>query len=219
MLLWRCPLCHVDDALKHKAHWFRKEEVECTYCGTAWEVRRVIGDDFFLIVVHGEPSMVGQRRPLAEWYDLMKASLSLVARKDSSLHLEPGEELYVQGRQAQLFLEEDNPLYGSWAKEEAPWEKEGDLGQSFLKRCDRGRLSLTSQRFVWRGERRMLTFWLKKVNSAYTEVHRYFSLLYGLRIYKFRFQEESILKWLTYTALVARRIEQVYHHRISLSNY
>jgi len=218
-LLWQCPLCHVDDALRHKTKWFRPDEVRCTQCGTVWEVQRVIGDDYLLKVIHGEPSTIGEQRPLAEWYDLMKAGLRLVAREDPSLRLEPGEELYVQSRQAELLAEEDSPLFGRWGEGEAPWQKEGDLGLSFMKRWDTGRLSLTSERLIWTGDRGTLTFRLKKVISVHTEVTFFLGLLYGLRLYKFRFREESILKWLTYIALTARRIEEVYHHRISVSNY
>jgi hypothetical protein len=65
----------------------------------------------------------------------------------------------------------------------------------------------------------MLSFWLTKVNSVHTEVTWYLGMLYGLRLYKFRFREESILKWLTYIALEAKRIERTHQHQISLSNY
>jgi hypothetical protein len=47
----------------------------------------------------------------------------------------------------------------------------------------------------------------------------YLGLLYGLCLYKFSFDEESILKWLTYIALAAKRIQDVYQHRIAVSNY
>jgi hypothetical protein len=218
-LLWRCPLCHVDDALRHKTHWFKPDQVWCTQCGTVWEVRRVIGDDYRLKVLHGEPTTIAQERPLAEWYDLMKAKVTLANQDASALNLEAGEVLYVQSQHARLLVEEDNPLRSLWEKEEAPWQKEGDLGLSFMKKWDTGRLFLTNERLIWQGDRRVLTFWLRKVNSVHTEVTWYFGLLYGLCLYKFQFRQESILKWLTYTAMAAQRIEQVYQHKIALSNY
>jgi len=218
-LLWQCPVCHCDDALRHKTRWFRPDEVGCTRCGAVWRVRRVIGDDFRLTVVRGEPSVIGVERPLAEWYDLMKAGLRLVAMESPPLRLEPGEELYVQSMRAQLLAEEDSPLFARWEEGEAPWNKEGELGVSFMKRWDTGRLALTNERLVWTGDRGMLTFRLRRVVSVHTEVTWFLGLLYGLRLYKFRFREESILKWLTYIALSARRIAEAYHHRISLSNY
>jgi hypothetical protein len=219
ILLWRCPLCHTDDALKHTTHWFRPDQVRCTHCAAIWEVQRVIGNDYLLKVVAGESTVLGQQRPLAEWYDLMKAGVELVAREPSSLHLEAGEELYVQSRQAYLLVEEDTPLCGQWEGPEAPWQKEGDLGLAFMKSWDAGSLALTNKHLIWSGGRGRLSFRLTKVNSVHTEVTWYLGLLYGLRLYKFRFREESILKWLTYIALTAKHIEQAYDHRISLSNY
>jgi hypothetical protein len=162
---------------------------------------------------------MGHQRPLAMWYDLMKAGLSLRPRMDPSLHLESGEVLYLQSKKAYLLLEADSPLYGRWVKEEAPWEKKENLALSPMKKWDTGQLCLTSERFIWRGERRTLTFSLKKVNSVYADLYLYIGLLYGLRLYKFRFCKDSNLKWLTYAALVAHHVEQVYHHQISLSNY
>jgi hypothetical protein len=149
----------------------------------------------------------------------MKSGLRLAVQEGSPVPLEPGEELYVQSRQARLLVEKSSPLFGRWGKEEAPWEKGGDLGFPFVKRWDVGRLSLTSERLIWTGKRGTLTFWLRRVNSVHTEVTWSLVLLYGLCLYKFRFRQESILKWLTYIALIAKRIEQVHHHRISLSNY
>jgi hypothetical protein len=218
-LLWQCPLCHVDDALRHEPHWFRHDEVWCRQCGTVWEVRRVIGDDYLLTVTHGILAAVGQQRPLAEWYDLMKAGIRLAAKQTSTHRLEAAEEVYLQSQQAELLAEEDNPLFVRWNEEEAPWRKNTDIGLSFMKRWDKGRLLLTSERLLWEGSRQRLTFRLRKLNSMHTEVTWYLGLLYGLYRYKFRFREESILKWLTYTASVAGRIEEVHQHRIAFSNF
>ena len=219
MLLWQCPHCHVDDALAHKIPWFKPEEVRCTRCTTTWEVQRVIGNDYLLKVTRGAPAILGQERPLAEWYDLMKAGLRLVARQDASVKLPAGEELYVRSREARLSMEADNPLLRRWDEEEAPSEKEGDLGLTFMRKCDRGRLSLTSERFIWAGNRMALTFRLQKVNSVHADLSLFFGMLYGLRLYRFQFDKESSLKWLTYTALVATRVQRAHGDQISLSNY
>jgi hypothetical protein len=218
-LLWQCPLCHVDDALRHQTRWFRNDEVRCRQCGTLWEVQRVIGDDYVLTVRHGAPAAVGQRRPLAEWYDLMKTGVRLAAKQTSTHRLEAGEEVYLQSQPAELLAEEDNPLFVRWDEEEAPWRKTADIGFSFMKRWDTGRLLLTSERLIWEGSRQRLTFRLRKLNSMHTEVTWYLGVLYGLYRYKFRFSEDSILKWLTYSASVAGRIEQIYRHRITFSNF
>jgi hypothetical protein len=142
-----------------------------------------------------------------------------VPQESSSLSLGADEELYVQSRQARMLVERDSSLFGRWENEEAPWGKGGDLGFPLVKRWDIGQLSLTSERLIWTGKRGTLTFWLRRVNSVHTEVTWSLGLLYGLCLYKFRFRQESILKWLTCIALMAKRTEQVHQHRISLSNY
>jgi hypothetical protein len=218
-LLWQCPLCHCDNALRHQRHWWRPDEVWCTRCGTAWELRRIIGDDYLLTVIRGEPCTLGRQHPLGTWYDLMKAGVRLLPKETGALPLEDGEEVYVESREAELFVEDESPLFTRADKEEAPSRKEGDLGLSFMRRWDRGKLVLTNERLLWNGRRGQLTFWLKRVNSVHTEVTWYFGVLYGLCLYKFRFREESVLKWLTYTALAGKRIEQRYQHCISVSNY
>jgi hypothetical protein len=218
-LLWQCPLCHVDDALRHRRHWFRPDEVNCRHCRTMWEVQRVIGNDYLLTIVRGETELIGCQRPLAEWYDVMKAGLQLVPHHEPSLSLGSQEALYVKSRQAELLAEEDSPLFSGWDQEEAPCHQEGHLGLSFKRAWDAGILYLTSERLIWTGLRGTLSFWLKRMNSVHTEVTWFLGLLYGLRLYKFRFREESILKWLTYIALAAKRMDEVYRHRISFSNY
>lgn len=218
-LLWQCPLCHSDDALRQRTRWRGSDELVCVACDTAWAVQRVVGHDFLLTVTRGAPATRGEQRPLAEWYDLMKAGLRLIRRHDAALPLRPDEELYVQSRRAELYVEEDNPLVRGWTGEEAPAHKDTGLGMFFVRHWDHGRLGLTSQRFLWVGERQALSFELGRVNSAFAEVHRYFVLLFGLRVYKFRFLDESILKWVTYTGLVARRSDAVDPSRIALSNY
>jgi len=218
-LLWQCPLCHTDDALAHKVYWLRRDEVRCTRCGTVWVVQRVIGSDYLLTVTQGTPEQIGWQQPLAAWYDLMKAGLKLSPKEPSPLNLEPGEEIYMQSRGARLFAEEDSRLFQQWSETEAPAQKDGAIGLSFMRPWDRGRLILSSERLIWLGERGTLHFQLGRVNSVHTEVTWYLGLLYGLCLYKFRFDEESILKWLTYIALAAKRIDEVYHHRITTSNY
>jgi len=127
--------------------------------------------------------------------------------------------LYVSSAEAWLDVEPDNPLLHRW-NEVAPWEPPArSQDESVMKRCDRGRLFLTSQRFIWVGKRGRLSFPLNRVKSAHLHTILFFGFLYGLRRYRFGFLEDSLLKWLTYTALAARRVEQNEGHRISTTNY
>jgi hypothetical protein len=57
------------------------------------------------------------------------------------------------------------------------------------------------------------------VNSAHIHTVLFFGLLYGTRRYRFSFRHDSLLKWLTSTAMVAHRIEQVGGHRITTTSY
>jgi hypothetical protein len=218
-LLWQCPFCRKDEALRHREPWSRPATVQCFHCGTVWVVERFRDEDFHLKVVQGDPMVLGQERPLAEWYDMMKSGLRLVAQEDPAVDLAAGEDLYVSSREAWLDVEDDNPLLRRWDGDEAPWDKASIGNRAFMKRWDRGRLFLTSERFIWVGNRGRLTFRLSRLNSAHTQTILFFGFLYGLRSYRVRFRQDSLLKWLTYTALAGRRTEQMRGHAIGTSNY
>jgi hypothetical protein len=172
-----------------------------------------------LKVVSPHPSLAGQERPLAEWYDLMKAGLQLVPVPASGLSLAAGEQLYVQGQRVKLVIQRDNPLFHGWDKPEAPAAGERGGVVPYVKTFGWGQLFLTNERLIWQGRGRALTFCLRQISSAYTEIDLFFAILYGMRTYRFWFKRESVLKWLTYVTVVARRIETVYNHKIALSNY
>jgi hypothetical protein len=178
----------------------------------------VIGQDFRLTVTRGVPSLIGQEKSLADWYDVMKAGVRLVPKPEVGLTLEEGEECYLQSRLAELFVEEDNPLLQLWA-EEAPSVVERDASTSFTKIGASGQLWLTSERFIWTSGKQRLNFRITRVMAAYAQGNRFFAIIYGQRLYKMRFRQESLLKWLTYMGLIAQRLEQVAGHRIALSNY
>ena len=218
-LLWQCPVCHRDEALQDEKSWFRPSAVRCRHCETVWLVERFQDDDYHLRVVQGDPTILGQERPLAGWYDVMKAGLRLVPHEDPAVRLEAGEELYVCSQEAWMEAESDNPLFHRWDETDAPREQTRGLGLTLMRRWDRGRLFLTSERFIWMGSRGRVSFRLTRVNSAHVQARRSFGLLYGLRRYRFCFRQDSLLKWLTLTALVGRRIEQLHGHRIGTTNY
>ncbi len=218
-LLWQCPICHEDEALYHRTPWSKPAEVQCRHCGTGWVVERFRDDDYHLKVVQGNPTTLGQERSLAAWYDVMKAGLRLVPQEDPAVALDAGEELYLRSREAWLEVEADNPLFRHWDGEDAPREQASNLGPSLMTRWDRGRLFLTSERFIWVGRRGRLNFPLTKLHSTHLQTILFFGFLYGVRRYRFSFRGDSLLRWLTYTALVAQRVEQIHGHRISTTNY
>jgi hypothetical protein len=196
VLLWRCPICGTDDALRQKIGWWKPDRLWCVNCYMFWEVRRVIDGDYQLRVVGGDTSWLGQEAPLSEWYDRMKAGLKLSPISDPSLKLEADEVLWVKSRRVKL-LQATSPHHEN-------------AGHSRKKRGP-GQLFLTSQRLIWRGSSEVEDLWLRKLRGVRTRMQRRLVVQYGdEKVYRFHFDEESGLKWATYIALALRHIEQVY---------
>lgn len=233
-LLWRCPLCATNDALIQKRRLFRPLQIHCTHCGAIWRVRRVVGDDYWLEVV-ASPSMdvkdvkmeaeVGTDLPLARWYARMKETIELtpipVGPVGPGLQTTPivtladGEQLYLASRQITLAAEADDPLF---------FEGQGDTRQDRRDvgrgRVGLGRFFLTNQRLIWQGEDgRERNFSLERLNSVYSVFNLALVILYEMRLYQVRFLQESLLKWLTYFAYVAKEVKAASGHLITTSNY
>jgi hypothetical protein len=215
-LLWRCPLCAVNDALIERRRLFRPLQVQCTHCATIWEARRVIGDDYWLRVASCPSNAADQGTdlPLAEWYARMKETVVLTPISDPSLELADDEPLYLASAEVSLSAERDDPLFHGGAAGVRP-----DPGRLDSAPVGEGRLYLTANRLIWHGEDgRRQDLALARLSSAYTIYNRYLVLLYGMRLYRLRFKQESLLKWLTYLTHVAREVEQTTGHVIGTSN-
>jgi hypothetical protein len=83
----------------------------------------------------------------------------------------------------------------------------------------RGRLLLTSRRLIWQGEGRSQTWPLARLNSAYAFLNYGVMFLVEMRLYTVHFLQESLLKWVTFVALVAPLVEAETGHRITTSNH
>jgi hypothetical protein len=95
-LLWRCPVCKTNDSIVCRKRFLRPDLVSCPACGSAWLLLRVKGGaDYRFRAIAGPQK--GADRPLAEWYDAMRAGFALAAITDASAPLEPGETLYLKG--------------------------------------------------------------------------------------------------------------------------
>jgi len=239
-LLWRCPLCASNDVLKHNRHWLYPDTVDCTACGAQWRVRRVVGDNYYLKVTHAGKSATtvqpGLEQSITSWYDLMKQTIHLVDRPESSNLLEAGEKLYLASGQATLWTElqlaipitekhspaiaGSSPL--SFTNPSVTAAEAGLIGT--------GRLFLTNRRMIWRqsakGRRPPLpvdfqtfTFPLQQVNGIYAILNLGLLLVVGMQLYTLRFAQESPLKWVTYTALLAPQVQVESGHRIRTSHY
>lgn len=228
LLLWRCPLCATNDALVHVSRPLRADRVHCRHCHAEWRVRRVPGDNFYLKLVIGQGGILlhtSTERSVTEWYDAMKRTLRLAPIHDPAVSLLPGEVLYLASGPAELLVEETDPLFSPTTG--SPTVSRGfDLAQPRVdkrevkgKMVGPGRLFLTNQRLVWRGDGPPCSFPLDRTNSAYAFVDYGLTLLVELRLYTAHFLEESLLKWVTYVALVARQVEAETGHRIAGSHF
>jgi hypothetical protein len=223
MLLWRCPLCATDDALEQIARLLRAERVRCRACGAEWRMRRVPGDTFYLRLIRAgqgtdaiaRPAL-GNERSIAAWYDAMKATVSLTPIREPALTLLPGEILYLASGPVRLQAEETDPIF--FPAPESPPVVRTAKREVRGKAVGEGRLFLTDGRLVWQGEA-MYAFPLVRLNSAYALTDDGLALMVEMRLYTVRFLRESLLKWVTHIALVARQVEAATGHRIATSHY
>jgi hypothetical protein len=218
LLLWRCPLCATDDALVQVERRLRPDLLHCRSCGAAWRVRRVPGAGFALRVTAAGTSggRVGEERSLAEWYDALKATLSLRPVGAAALPLAAGETLYLASGVAELRAETTDPLFFSASSAPPRLDKREVTGAS----VGLGRLFLTDQRLAWRGvDGRDADFPLTRLASAHAVMDIGVTLLVDLRLYMVTFREESLLKVVTMIGLLAPQVAAATGHRIVTSHW
>jgi len=211
-LLWRCPLCATNDALIHIERRFRADIVRCRHCQAEWHLRRVVGDNFYLKLLS-----TGDERSITAWYDVMKATLRLEPVCDPAITLDAGETLYLASGPAELIAEESDPLFFSALSgyDAAQLDKQEVGGKS----GGQGRLLLTNRRLIWQNEGCTTAWPLARLNSAYAFLNYGVMFMIEMRLYTVHFMEESLLKWVTYVALVAPLVEAKTGHRIITSNF
>lgn len=216
-LLWRCPLCETNDVLISRKRQFQPALIRCSNCKTLWRTERVIGDDFFLKVMESPtyPNEKGSRLPLAQWYDRMKATVSLKPISDPDIALDAGESLFLASRETTLLVNQNDPIAKD-VKEAPP--KVDRYSHAIVLGV--GRVFLTDRRFIWQADANWrYEFPLTKINSAFIAGNHTLMVLYELRILDFRFKKESLLKWLTYFWHVGNMIQETHDHSITTSNF
>ncbi len=220
LLLWRCPVCHTNDALVERRHLFGSHTVGCLACGTRWEMQRVIGKDFRLKVVEGPSELVGLDMALCCWYDEAKRDLEPAPITVEGVDLRPGEQVFLEAPKAQLRPSQPNPLSDGWSEHEAPQAQ--PRGQPPLAQwpvIGEGRLLLTSHRLLWQGEPQDLDFNWATTTSISLWLFNTLGIRYGTAPYRFELGDEVGLKWLTYAALAARRVPRALDHELTVSPY
>ena len=246
LLLWRCPLCATNDALRHVERFLARDRVYCTRCQAEWCMRRVPGDNFYLkLIVPSDSASLrnvelfqpGTERSVTAWYDAMKETIRLEATHDPALPLSPGETLYLASGPATLEVEETDPLFFPRATPQESFASgaivtprgQGLEQKRVPNRIDKryvrgrnvggGRLFLTNRRLVWQGDGSIGSFALDRLSSVYAVLDFGLMLLVEMRLYIISFEGESVLKWLTHVGLIAWQIEAQTGHRIETSHF
>lgn len=220
-LLWRCPACERNDALVHEVRRWRADRVWCRMCAAEWNLRRMSGDNYYLRMMRGRDGRrpeARDERSITAWYDALKATVRLEPMADPAADLAPGETLYLTSQPAELIVQEDDPLFfPATAGKKEPGTGRGQPARG--RPVGRGRLFLTSHRLIWHGEAGDVSWSLARLNSAYAFLNYGVMFLVEMRLYTVHFLGESLLKWVTYVALVAPLVEAETGHRITTSNF
>ena len=218
LLLWRCPVCHTNDALIHQRRWFRPQTVGCQVCGTRWGIRHVPGKDFRLKVVAGAPDLVGLDMALSTWYDEMKRDFQPSPISVPDVDLLPDEEVYLEVSGVSLSPYRPNALFDGWTGREPPqamlpgrrqladWESIGE-----------GRLLLTSHRLLWQGSQGELDFVWSSTRAVSLWMINTLAIRYGTAPYRFSLGQEVGLKWLTYAGTLALQAGERDGHTVTTS--
>lgn len=219
LLLWRCPLCGANDALRYRRRLLRRDHVTCSACDSVWEVIRPPEADFRLRVIAGRSAPLGLELPLTEWYDRMKAGIRFVPLPAGDLMLEDGENLFLKSTGNQLFARKGNPVLAGFAGPEAPLGPfEHELEPEWAA-IGPGTLYFTDRRLLWHADGRTYSFWWSNVLSAFAFFIDVFGIMYGTTIYRFRLKEDTPLKWVTYAGIHAEKLKAAGGRAIVTSVY
>jgi len=220
-LLWRCPICHTNDALLGRKPLFRPENVGCQACGTRWSIEHVYEHDFRLKVIEGAPELVGLDMALTTWYDEMKRDFQPQPIAATGVELLPGEKVVLEASGVEMLPHQPNPLFDrEWPDREAPLDQESDkphLGE--WDSLGEGRLFLTNQRVVWQGEGRELDFHWSRVTAMYLWLRNTLGIMYGTARYRIKLGSEVGLKWLTYASTLAQQAERETGYDLTVSPF
>jgi hypothetical protein len=218
-LLWRCPICRIDDALVHRHRRFRPDLIACRACDSRWELHRVIGGtDYRLKAVAGP--MAGAERPLAEWYDMMRAGFELIPISNSKLPLEPGEALYVSGQPVALAVLRKDPRFQEAIAEIPQLVDSAEPALAGRETVNLGPvdLFLTDRRLIVRRDGRRYDLPLRTIRAVQLVIDRFLVIRHaGQLMDLFEFAEESPLKWRAYLALALRPIAEAYGHQVRMA--
>jgi len=203
-LLWRCPICAVNDALVHTTRWPLRDRVDCTHCHARWLVSRKVGENFYLKLVSTKSPV---ERSISAWYDEMKKTIRLETISNPAIVLDARESLYLISMPAELWTESPDLDVDQEVEEIGVF-------------AGYGHLFLTDKRLCWQGlDGIRQDFPLQAVSGVYAILTLGIAVTIGLEMVFFRLPNESPLKWVTYSALLATQIEAAVGHKLVTSHY
>lgn len=220
LLLWRCPVCKIDDALNHQRPLFGKEIISCQSCSTEWEFIRIVYHDFRMRIIDGTPELVGLDMPLSRWYEVMKADFKPVPVPAKDIDLIDDEEVYLQINQVRLKPHEPNQLFEDWDQQEAPKTQPG--GQHIgAKRASigEGQLTMTNKRLHWSNSQRIVDFYWASVNAVYNWEPNTLGVVYGRAQYDLQLANEIGLKWVSHAGEILKSLAESHDHKFTISPY
>ena len=219
LLLWRCPVCHTDDALVHEKPFLRRQTLRCRVCRTLWIVHHIPGKDFRLEVLEGPGELVGLEMALSGWYDEMMRDLD-VAPQAPTVGSDPAERVITETRNVPLLPRRPNILLDNWNGREPPSIQPHSKSQlAGWGKIGNGRLVLTDERMIWEGPRGGLDFWWRNVSSISLWMLNTLTIRYGTAPYRFELGQENGLKWLAYAGVQARRHAAQTGRRLDISPF
>ncbi len=221
LLLWRCPVCHTNDALIHERPWVGSQTLRCRVCETRWEIRRVVGKDFRLKVVGGPPDLLGLDMALSAWYDEMKRAFQPSPIPISRVNLlSDDEKVYLEANKVALLPYRPNALFEGWVGREPPRvQLRGRSQPADWTSIGEGRLLLTSHRLLWEGPQGELDFSWSSITAVYLWLLNTLGIRYGAAPYRFSLGQENGLKWLTYAGSVVQQVAAHNGHKVTLSAF
>ena len=220
LLLWRCPVCQMEDATVHDHRWFQPTALICKACATRWEIRREMGRDFRLKVVDGPPDLIGVEMGLSSWYDEMKKGFKPSPISVTDVELLPDEVVYLQASNVPVVPHRPNALFNGWDQREAPQtQPHGPRELADWAPIGNGRLLITSHRMLWQGAERQLDFHWSSATAVYLWLQNTLGIRYGSAPYRFPLGQEPGLKWLTYVGTLAQGVAEDHGRTLTTSDF
>lgn len=220
-LLWRCPVCHSEDALIHSRPVFGRQSVQCQSCNTHWSVSRKPGRDIRLRVTECPLEFAGLEMALSAWYDEIRCDLSPEPISSGDLELGPGEHPLLSASAISLA---SRPLVSSIETpgvttpqrtgvepvraELADWDAHGD-----------GRLMLTTDRLIWRSANSRVDIWWHDVSLITLWLWGSLTAVCRRTAYRFELGQENGLKWLAYCRVQAQQMAARTGRKITVSPF